>query len=173
MSFPITDFFSVNLVPSAYAVDLLRVEAYQHLNEISSACNLLLAWYKQDPNNLLIKISLSELILSTAPNNTPWLKSLLGMTEHIENESPIHTVLLFYRGIVFENLKLYDCAQNVLSAISRKKKDREDELLLAIQEERAKIFELQGQKSSAKKLWEKIYSEDPSNLEAAKKVQLL
>ena len=120
-----------------------------------------------------MKISLAEVILTSEPGNVPWLKSLIGMTEQIENDSPVHTVLLYYRGICFKNLKLFDAAQNVLSGIARKKKDRDNGLLIAIQEERANIYELQGQNAAARKIWEKIYSEDSSNLEAARKINQL
>lgn len=109
----------------------------------------------------------------STPNNGAWLKTLLGMTDNIENDSPVHTVLLFYRAMVFKEMNLYDAAQTVLSTAGRKKKDRDPELLLAIQEERAEIYELQGQKSSARKMWEKIYAENPSHPEALKKINLL
>lgn len=172
MSFAITDIFSVNLQPCSLALYLMKVEMLQQKHDITQACNVLIALYKNDPTNLLVKISLSELILSS-PNNTPWLKTLLGMTDNVENETPVHTVLLFYRGMVLKELKLYDAAQTTLSAAGRKKKDRDPELLLAIQEERAEIYELQGQKSSARKIWEKIYAENPSHPDALKKISLL
>ena len=173
MSFPITDVFAVDLSPCPLAVDLLRAEVLQHTNEIASACNLLLEWHKKDSTNLLVKISLAELVLSAAPTDVRWLKTLIAMTDHVENDSPIHTVLLYYRGLVFKNLKLFDVAQEVFSAIARKKKDRDSELMIAIQEERARVYELQGQNAAARKIWEKIYAEDSSNAEAARKINLL
>lgn len=172
MSFAITEIFSVNLQPCTLALYLMKVEMLQQQHDISQACNILIALYKKDPSNLLVKISLAELILST-PNNGAWLKTLLGMTDNIENDSPVHTVLLFYRGMVLKEMKLYDAAQSVLSTAGRKKKDRDPELLLAIQEERAEIYELQGQKSSARKVWEKIYAEDPSHPDALRKINSL
>ena len=173
MSFPITDIFSVNLSPCPLAIDLLRVEVFQHTKEFASACNLLLEWYKRDNANLMVKISLAELILSTAPTNVQWLKTLIAMTDHIENDTPIHTVLLYYRGIIFKSLNLLESAQRVLSIIARKKKDRDSDLMIAIQEERARIYEMQGQISAAKRIWEKIYAEDSSNAEAARRINLL
>lgn len=172
ISFDITDIFSVNLTPCQQALYLVKVEMLQQTHDITQACNILVSLYKSDPSNLLVKISLAELILSS-PNNTPWLKTLLGMTENIENDTPVHTVALFYRSMVFKELKFYEAAQTTLSAIGRKKKDRDPELMLAIQEERADIYELQGQKSAARKTWEKIYAENPSHPDALKKINLL
>lgn len=160
LSFPITDLFFVNLEPSLFAVELLRVEVYQHTRDISSACNLLLELYKKDNTNLVIKISLSELVLSSSPNNSPWLKTLITMTEGIENESPVHTVLLYYRGLALKNLKQYDAAQNIFTSIARKQKDRDPRLIRTIQEERVRIYELQGQKAAAQKILNKLTSED-------------
>ncbi len=173
LSFPITEVVSVNLAPTALAVDLLRVEVFQRSGEIANACNILLEWYKRDNSNLLVKISLAELVLSTSPTSDQWLRTLLTMTEKIENDTPVHTALLLYRSMVFKQLKLYDCAQNVLSVISRKKKDRDAGLLVAIQEERAEIYELQGRNTEARRIWERLYAEDPSNTTAARKLNLL
>ena len=114
-----------------------------------------------------------ELVLSAASGNIQWLKTLLAMTETIENETPVRTVLPYYRSIVFEKPKLYDCAQNTLVLISRKKKGRDQDLSVAIQEKRAKIFELRGQNSAAEKIRERIYSENPWNTVAAGKINLL
>ena len=172
LSVAITDFFSINLQPSPTALYLIKVEMLQQQRNISQACNLLISLYKSDPANLTVKISLAELVLST-PGNSAWLKTLLGMTNNIENDSPVHTVLLFYRGIVLKEMNLYDAAQTVLSTAGRKKKDRDPELLLAIMEERAEIYQLQGQKNSARKMWEKIYAENPYHPDAQAKIKSL
>ena len=161
LTFPITDLFLVNLDPCPLSLDLLRVEAYQHTKDVASACNLLLGLYKKDNSNLLVKISLAELVLSSSPDNVQWLKTLVTMTDNIENDSPIHTVLLYYRGIVLKHLKLYDSAQKLLSGISRKKKDRDISLMRAILEERAEMYKLQGKMDDSKKMLEKIQIDYP------------
>ena len=172
LSFPVTDVFSVNLQPCPLALYLIKVEMLQQKRDITQACNILVALYRKDPGNLLVKISLSELILSV-PADPAWLNTLLNMTVNLENETPVHSVLLFYKGIVLKKLNLYDAAQTVLSAAGRKKKDRDPRLLLAIQEERADICERQGHKSAARKIWEKIYAENPSHSRALRKINTL
>ena len=166
LSFPITDLLDVELEPSPLTVDLLRVEAFQHTNDVAAACNLLKERYQQDNTNLLVKISLAELVLSAVPDDVRWLKSLVSITDGIENDTPVHTVLLYYRGVTFEALGRYDDAQKVFAKLARKKKDRDNALLLAIQEERARIYELTGQPEQAARIRAEIPSGDifPSDI---------
>lgn len=166
LTFPITDLLDVELEPSPLSVDLLRVEAFQHTNDAAAACNLLKERYQQDNTNLLVKISLAELVLTAVPDDVRWLKSIVSITGGIENDTPVHTVLLYYRGVAFEELGQYDDAQKVFAGIARKKKDRDNTLLWAIQEERARIYELTGHPEQADRIRAEIPPADifPSDI---------
>ena len=160
LSFPITDLLDVELEPSPLTVDLLRVEAFQHTGDTTAACNLLKELYRKDSSNLLVRISLAELVLSALPDDVRWLQSIVSITDGVENDTPVHTVLLFYRGLALEELKRYDDAQKLFARIARKKKDRDDDLLAAVQEERAHIYELTGQADLAARIRAEIPSGD-------------
>lgn len=172
MAFPITELLSVKLRPSMFAVDLMAVEVLQGQKRYSEACEVLIRLYKSDPEKLLVKISLAELVLAVSPNDQEWLKTLLLMTDGLENESAVHTVLLYYRVCVLRSMQLYDAAQASLATLVRKKSDRPSELMIAIMEAQAEIYELQGRKPQARKTWAKIYTQDPSNALAASKLNI-
>lgn len=173
ISFPITDILTVNLVPSVLAVKLAKVEILQHQRDFNAACNILLELFQIAPDNLLVQISLAELVLESAPHNAEWLNYLASALTNVENDTPIHTVLLYYKSVVLKNLGLYDAALDVLSKASRKKSGRSVELLQALCHEKALIYEAQGNERKARSCWEKIYAEDPTDRVAAKKLNLI
>lgn len=156
LSFPITDILVVNLKPSELALFLMKVETLQHQKLYTPAYNLLTQLYGNNPDDLLIKISLTELILISLTPNKNMLEFILKITNNIENVSAIHTVLMYYRALAFKELKLYDAAQSVLSIAGRKTKNRDPKLLLEIYRLRAQIFELQGKYKNAQTMNEKI-----------------
>ena len=173
LSFPITEFLSIDITPSLLSLQLIKSSFLRQTNQTSAACNLLVDLYRQDNTNLLTLIALFDLILDTPNPGEKWLKSLLAMTEKITNDTPVHTILLYYRSMVLCELHYYDASLSLLSAIGRKKSERSHELLTAIAYLKAEIYEMQGKKSQARSIWEKIYADNPSDSFASQKLVAL
>lgn len=173
ISFPITDVLAVNLPPSILAVRLAEVEVLQLQRDFNAACNILIELLRDNPDSLPVKISLAELVLDSSPHNTEWLNYLVSILDDVENTTPVHSVLLYYRAVVLKNLNLYDAALTVLARIGRKKAGLSAALLRAAGHEKALIYEAQGNDRKARACWEKIYAEDPSDHIAARKLNII
>lgn len=171
LTFPVTEYLSIDVMPSLSSLRLVKAAFFRQLKQTANACNLLIELYRQDKTNLLTLISLSDLILENQNPGEKWLRTLLAMTENITNETPVHTVLLYYRAMVLSELHFYDATLDILSAISRKKTGRSPELLTAIRYAQAETYEIQGKKSQARATWEKIYAENPNDATAFQKVK--
>lgn len=172
LSLPITDVCEVIMRPDAITAQLMKTEALLHTGHPREACDILMKLHKEDPANLLVIISLMELILQIAPENKKWLEALARMSSIKITDSPVQAVVLYYRGIIMKQLGLYGFAQEILADAMKRRKDRSKGLILAIMEERAAIYELDGDAGQARQMWEKIYAEEPDNETAKKKLNL-
>lgn len=113
-------------------------------------------------NDVVVKLSLAELLLVTNPDDNETCKRVVQLAEDIENETPIHATLLLYKARALKALGLLDAAKDTLNIAIRRKKDRSEELLRAIRYERALVYEALGNHRKARAELEKIYAEDPS-----------
>jgi len=86
---------------------------------------------------------------------------IVKLTKDIDNETPIHTALLLYKARALNGLNMHTAARDILTKILRRKKDRSEDLMLALRYERALTYESLGQSKRARSDFEKIYAEDP------------
>ncbi|MFW5835279.1 MAG: DUF4236 domain-containing protein, partial [Pseudomonadota bacterium] len=87
-------------------------------------------------------------------------------------DSSAHAALMLYKAQALRMLGLPVAARDTLTAASRKKKDRDVELLQAIRYERACVYEDLGRKARARGEFEKLYAEDPSFEDVAERLGL-
>jgi len=159
LSLAITSEYTAHLKPCLRGVLLALTEVYQRLGNRDKAITTLKRLRRLEPDDIVVKLSLAEVLLEG--RDKKFLQEVVKLTQDIENSSSLHTALLLYKARVLKGLGLLDAARAELTPLLRRKKDRPDDLLLAIRYERALVYEALGQKTRAKKDLEKIYSEAP------------
>jgi len=172
MSLPITDEVSAHVGPDLRGVLLGLVEVYQRQERWEDAIACLERLRRLEPDDVVVKLSLAELLLDARPGDKNVCRKIVRLTEGIENESPVHTALLLYKARALRGLGLPDAARETLTGALRRKKGRSEELLRALRYERALVYEDLGQRRRARSEIEKLYAEDPDYEDVATRLEL-
>jgi len=134
--------------PDRRGVLLALTEAYQGLQNPKEAITCLRQLRKLDPEDVAVRLSLAELLMETQPEGKKVWKEVIQLAEDIDNDSAVHTAMLLYKAQALRQLGLLDAASSLLTTARRRKKDRSDELLNALQYERALVYEAQGKEKN-------------------------
>lgn len=161
MNLPITDGVSAHVGPDIRGVLLALVEVYQRLERWEEAISCLERLRRLEPEDVVVKLSLAELLLEIHSGDKQACQKVVQLTENIENETPLHTALLLYKAQALRGLGLLIAARETLTGALRRKKGRSDELLRALRYERALVYEDLGQQRRARSELEKLYAEAP------------
>ncbi|MCL4877099.1 MAG: tetratricopeptide repeat protein [Anaerolineae bacterium] len=171
LSLPITEEIAAHVRPDAKGVALVLAEIYQALGQEQEALNTLQFLYEQSPDDVMVRLSIAELLLPNV-GETETCQRILKLAEGIENETEIHTALLLYRAMALRGLGMVDVAKEALTAALRRKKDRSKELLLALRYELALCYESLGKVDAARKELQGIYAESPDYEDVASRLGL-
>ncbi|MFW5653203.1 MAG: DUF4236 domain-containing protein, partial [Planctomycetota bacterium] len=90
------------------------------------------------------------------------LTRVVDLAGNIDNESQVHGGVLFYKAIALRHLGVLHAARDELTALLRRTKDRDPAFLQAVRYERARVYELLGRKSQAKRDLERLFADDPN-----------
>jgi len=161
MSLPITDEVTAHVGPDLRGVLLGLVEAYQRQERWDAAIECLQRLRRLEPDDVVVKLSLTELLMDAHPNERETYRKVIRLAEGIANETPVHATLLLYKAKALHGLGLNEAARDVLTQTLRRKKDRSDELLRALRYERAQVYEELGQRKRARSVLEKLCAESP------------
>lgn len=172
MSLPITDEVSAHVGPDLRGVLLGLVEVYQRQERWEDAIACLERLQRLEPDDVVVKLSLAELLLDARPGEKNVCRKIVRLAEGIENETPVHTALLLYKARALRGLGLLDAARETLTGALRRKKGRSEELLRALRYERALVYEDLGQRRRARSELEKLYAEDPDYEDVAARLGL-
>ncbi len=172
MSLPITDEVSAHVGPDLRGVLLGLVEVYQRQERWEDAIACLDQLQRLEPDDVVMKLSLAELLLQARPGDKNVCRKVVRLAEGIENETPVHTALLLYKARALRGLGLLDAARETLTGTLRRKKGRSEELLRALRYERALVYEDLGQHRRARSELEKLYAEDPDYEDVAARLGL-
>ncbi len=172
MSLPITDEVSADVKPDLRGVLLGLVEVYQRQERWQDAIDCLERLQRLDPDDVVVKLSLAELLLSAHPGDEGVCRKIVRLAEGIENETPVHAALMLYKAKALRCLGLATAARETLTAALRLKKERSEDLLRALRYERALTYEDLGQKSRARAEYERLYAEDPDYEDVAERLGL-
>ena len=161
MSLPITGEVSAHVGPDLRGVLLGLVEVYQRLERWQDAIACLERLRRLEPDDVVVKLSLAELLLDAHPGDKKVCQKVVRLVEGIENETPIHAALMLYKAKALRHLGLATAARDTLTAALRRKKGRSEELLKALRYERALVYEDLGQHRRSRSELEKLYAEAP------------
>jgi tetratricopeptide (TPR) repeat protein len=137
------------------------VEIWQANKDYQRAADALMELRREMPGDVVVKLSLAELLLTTEPDSKEFARMVADMTVGIENECHIHAALLLYRAKALRVLGLPTPARDALTAGLRRTNDRPAELLRALRYERGLVYEDMGQAARARSEFERLYAEDP------------
>jgi predicted Zn-dependent protease len=172
MRLPITDEVSAHVGPDLRGVLLGLVEVYQRQARWDDAIACLERLQRLEPDDVVVKLSLAELLLDARPGDKNVCQKVVRLAEGIENETPVHTALLLYKARALRGLGLLDAAQETLTGALRWKEARSEELLRALRYERALVYEELGQRQRARRELEELYAEDPDFEDVAARLGL-
>ena len=169
-SIPITDEISAHIGPDLRGALLALVEARQALAQWDEAMQCLERLRRAEPEDVLVTLSLVELLSARATNDQPALRRILRLTQGVENETELHAGLMLYRGRALRGLGLLEAARDCLSAGLRRRKSRPDALLRALRYERALVYEGLGQRARARAEFGRLYAEDADYEDVAERL---
>lgn len=172
MTLPVTDEVVAEVGPNLRGVLLGLVEIYQRLERWKDASTCLERLRKLEPNDVVVKLSLAELLLQAHPGDRATCKRVVRLAEGVDNDSAVHAALLLYKARALRGLGLGDAARETLTAALRRKKGRPDDLLKALRYERALVYEDLGRRARARAELEKLYAEDPDYGDVAARLGL-
>jgi len=170
LTLSITEEVSVSVGVDEKGALLGLVEAYQSIKLFDKAIFYLNRLLNLEPNDIVVRLSLAELLLDAEYNDKETLKKVITLAEGVNNETYVHAALLFYKAKALRLLDLKEEALKTLSTVLRKKKDRPEDLLKAAMYERAVLYEELGKHRLAKKEFEKLYEKDPYYEDVARKI---
>jgi len=162
LAVPITEFVIAHIRPCRRGVLLGLAEVHQAQDRVKDALDCLKKLRRDSPDDVVVKLSVAELVSEARPDDKRLAKQIVELAGDVDNESSVHAALMLYKAQALRTLGLPIAARDVLTAACRKKKDREAELLRAIRYERACVYEYLGNKSQARREFEKLYAEDPA-----------
>ena len=108
----------------------------------------------------VVLLSFVELALDT-PDDRALMDRVVRATVHVENETPVDTAILLYRGRALAALGMPDAAIDVFTLANRRRKDRPEGLLHQIRYDRAVLYDQVGRKAHARREFERLYAEAP------------
>ncbi len=161
MVVPITGELLAVLSPDLRGTLLGLVETYQLQKKWDHAIEVLERLRRLEPDDVVIKLSLAEILLDRAPDDTMRCEKIVRLAKDVRNQSDLHAALLLYKAKALRGLGLSEAARDLLTKTLRRRAGRAAELLHALRYERALLYEAMGQKKRARSDFEKIYAEDP------------
>jgi tetratricopeptide (TPR) repeat protein len=170
VSIGITPELTAHAGPSLRGVLLMRVEVHQARSETQEAMECLERLRTLDPGDVVVTLSLIELLLDTQGKDPAVLKRIVRMTRDVENITPVHAALLLYKARALVRLGLHTAARDTLTTALRRRKDRPDDLLHAVRYERALVYEAMGSARRARGELERLYAEAPDYEDVAERL---
>ena len=159
-SLPITTDIVAHVFPRERGTRLALVEVAQLQGRHPDAMAHIERLLQIDASDPVVLLSFAELALDS-PEDRALMDRVVRMTAHVENETPVDTAILLYRGRALAALGMPDAAIDVFTLANRRRKDRPEGLLHQIRHDRAVLYDETGQRARARSEFERIYAADP------------
>ncbi|WP_294404107.1 DUF4236 domain-containing protein [uncultured Clostridium sp.] len=156
----VTEYIEVPVDPDMRGLYLCLVECYQKTKQFAKGIQLLYELYNDNQEDRISILSLVDFAAFEESITAEDLIKILDITGGIENDSAIEANIIYLRGYILYRLDKTSLAVSELSKITRKTKDRPENLILDIRFMRGQLYEELGKKEQAKKDYEFIYSRD-------------
>jgi tetratricopeptide (TPR) repeat protein len=170
---PLSEEVSVAIQPNRHDCLLALAEAYSRLQNNQKAIELLYQIQQEyGADDLVVRLLLCELYDKEHGDNPRIQHEIVALAGEVKNESPLHAALMYYRAKALRRLGVLEGARDTLTQALRKKKDYPMHLLVALQYERALLYEKTGKEQQAHKEFEKIYAQAPNYEDVAQRLGL-
>ena len=156
----VSDELEVEITPSLESAWLAGIEACQRLGELDAALELAESLHGSAPDEVLVGVSLAELLLETSPEDDAAARRVVSLTDGLENASPVHAAARLLRARALRQLGLASAARDLCTQTLRRTRDRSRELLLALRYERALAYTDLGHPKRARSDLERIAAID-------------
>ena len=160
-SLPITSDIFAHVFPRERGTRLALVEIAQLQERHDDAMVHVEKLLNIDPTDPVVLLSFAELALDS-PDDSPLMDRVVRATAHVQNETPVDTAILLYRGKALAALGMPDAAIDVYTLANRRRKDRPEGLMHQIRYDRAVLYEQVGRRAQARREFERLYAADPS-----------
>jgi tetratricopeptide (TPR) repeat protein len=168
-SLPITSDIFAHVFPRERGTRLALVEIAQLQGRHEDAMAHLERLLEIDPSDPVVLLSFAELALDT-PEDRALMDRVVRATAHVDNETPVDTAILLYRGQALAALDLPDAAIDVFTLANRRRKDRPEALLHQIRYDRAVLYHETGQRARARREFERLYAANPDFEDVAERL---
>ena len=169
VSLPLTSDICAHVFPRERGTRLALVEIAQLQGRHGDAMAHVERLLEIDPTDPVVLLSFAELALDN-PEDRALMDRVVRATAHVENETPVDTAILLYRGKALAALDLPDAAIDVFTLANRRRKDRPEALLHQIRYDRAVLYHETGQRARARREFERIYAADPGFEDVAERL---
>jgi len=159
---PVAPHVLATMYPSQQNALLLLAEVQQSMGRSQEALTTLKSLLPSQPDPVADPVVLAaygELAIELKDERA--IKQFHKLAAVLGNDTPVHTVVMYYRAQALVNQGLHTAALEVLSPALRRTKDRSPELMLNIRHLRAMVYQALGRKAQAQADLERIYAEDP------------
>ncbi len=160
MHLPVTEHVTAVVGPRLRGVLLALVEIYQELGKWGDAASCLRKLQRMDPGDPVVRLSLAELLIEADPDGEKTAQQVAGFIGEVENDTEVHTALLYYKARACMTLGLHTAAREVLTYALRRRKDRPGELMKELRYLRGEVYEVLGEHARARSDYERIFAED-------------
>lgn len=157
---PITSDIFAHVFPRERGTRLALIEIAQIEGHHTDAMAHIERLMEIDPADPVVVLSFSELALD-APDDRALMDRVVRATVDVDNETPVDTAILLYRGRALAALGMPDAAIDVFTLATRRRKDRPEGLMHQIRYDRAVLYHQTGQRARARSEFERIYAADP------------
>ena len=170
-SLPITPDIFAHVFPRERGTRLALVEIAQLQGRHADSMVHIERLLQIDATDPVVLLSFAELALET-PADRELMDRVVRATVHVENETPVDTAILLYRGRALAVLGMPDAAIDVFTLANRRRKDRPEALSHQVRYDRAVLYDQVGQRARARSEFERIYAADPGFDGVASKLRI-
>jgi len=157
---PITSDIFAHVFPRERGTRLALLEIAQIKGHSADAMVHIELLMELDATDPVVLLSFAELALDS-PEDRALMDRVVRATMDVENETPVDTAILLYRGRALAALGMPDAAIDVFTLANRRRRDRPEDLLHQIRYDRAVLYEQVGRKAQARREFERLYAENP------------
>lgn len=167
----LTDHLTAVIEPAERGIHLALAEAYQIVGDSGAALDALEQVHAAAPDDPVALLSIVEILVDDLGSQDAYQR-VVALTADADNTDPIRAGVCYWKGRALHGLSLLTAARDALSLAFRRKKNRSEEFLLAVQYARARVYEDRGDASRAREEFERIYADKPGYEDVAGRLGL-
>ena len=161
LSLAITGHIQADLRLDRQSVLLGLVECHQLRRDWAAALACLQELRRLAPEDPVVLLSLCELVDEVYGDQRDAAQRVVRWTAKVSNDSEVHTALLLYKVRALRRLEMFDAARQTATVALRRKRGREEDLLMALRYERGLVYDALGQRARARRDFEEVYARQP------------